>query len=335
MRVTVIGAGVAGLAVAAELMARQIAVEVIERGPAPGPQSCSWYAGGMLAPWCEGETAEEPVVRLGQQAADWWQAQGVEVTRRGTLVVAPSRDGGELARFARRTEQHQWLERDALGALEPELAAQFAKALYFPREAHIDPRQALAVLAHKLEAGGVTIRYGSEQAPQAQDSTVIDARGFGARDELPDLRGVKGEMLVLKTRDIAISRPVRLLHPRVPAYLVPRGNGVYMLGATQIESEDRRRITARGMVDLLNAAYAVHPAFAEAEIIETGADVRPAFPDNLPRLRWRGGTLHVNGLFRHGFLLAPACARLAAEAIANPDNIPEMMDEDRGEWRTA
>jgi glycine oxidase len=108
-----------------------------------------------------------------------------------------------------------------------------------------------------------------------------------------------------------------------------------MLGATQIETEDRGRITARGMVDLLNAAYAVHPAFAEAEIIETGADLRPAFPDNLPRLRWRGRTLHVNGLFRHGFLLAPACARMAAETIATPGHIPEFMDEDHRERTTA
>jgi len=121
------------------------------------------------------------------------------------------------------------------------------------------------------------------------------------------------------------------LHPRLPVYLVPRGVGHFMVGATQIEAEDRGRITARGMVDLLNAAYAVHPAFAEAEIIETGADVRPAFPDNLPRLRWHGRTLHVNGLFRHGFLLAPACARMAAEAIDSPGYKPELMDEDHRE----
>ena len=71
----------------------------------------------------------------------------------------------------------------------------------------------------------------------------------------------------------------------------------------------------RSAVELLNAAYALHPAFGEAEIVELGADLRPAFPDNLPDVRRSGRVLHVNGLFRHGFLLAPAMARRAAEAV--------------------
>ena len=71
------------------------------------------------------------------------------------------------------------------------------------------------------------------------------------------------------------------------------------------------RVTARSVLELLSAAYALHPAFGEAEIIETGADLRPAFPDNLPRIRREGRMIHVNGLYRHGFLLAPALARRA------------------------
>ena len=82
-----------------------------------------------------------------------------------------------------------------------------------------------------------------------------------------------------------------------------------MVGATMIESSDQARISARSMVELLNAAYAIHPSFGEAEIIETGSGLRPAFPDNSPRLRVRGRTLYVNGLYRHGFLVAPALAR--------------------------
>jgi glycine oxidase len=69
------------------------------------------------------------------------------------------------------------------------------------------------------------------------------------------------------------------------------------------------------MLELLGAAYALHPAFAEAEILETGVDVRPAFPDNLPRVVERGGRIHVNGLYRHGFLLSPAMARQAAALV--------------------
>ncbi|MGB5214232.1 MAG: glycine oxidase ThiO [Anderseniella sp.] len=332
MNVTVVGAGVAGLTVATELAERGCKVEVIDRTEGFGRDACSWYAGGMLAPWCEGDTAEEPVVRLGQEAIGWWRERVPEVLENGSLVVAPARDSGEFARFARRTQAHQTIDAAGLADLEPDLEGRFRQALFFDREAHLDPRKAIAALTGRLGKSGVTITYGKTlEDHKISGSVVVDTRGFAARDVLRDLRGVKGEMLVLKARGVEFSRPIRLLHPRLPVYLVPRGDGHFMVGATQIEAEDRGRITARGMVDLLNAAYAVHPAFAEAEIIETGADVRPAFPDNLPRLRWHGRTLHVNGLFRHGFLLAPACARMAAEAINSPGYKPELMDEDHRE----
>ena len=136
---------------------------------------------------------------------------------------------------------------------------------------------------------------------------------------LPDLRGVRGEMVVIRSREVSLSRPVRLLHPRIPLYIVPRGGGVFMIGATTIESETRGGVSVRSTVELLNAAYALHPAFGEAEILELGADLRPAFPDNLPAVRRGSRSLHVNGLYRHGFLLAPAMARQAAEMALTMD----------------
>jgi glycine oxidase len=157
---------------------------------------------------------------------------------------------------------------------------------------------------------------------------VVDCRGMAARDLLPNLRGVRGEMLVIETDEIALSRPVRLLHPRFPVYVVPRGEGLFMVGATMIESDERARVTARSLVELLNAAYVLHPAFAEAEIVEIGSDARPAFPDNLPRIRQQDRILFVNGLYRHGFLLAPALARRAAGVVLDGAFYPEVMDED-------
>ena len=308
-RAVVIGAGVAGLCVATELVRSGIAVTVIDRGDGPGPASCSWWAGGMLAPWCERESAEEPVVTLGTGTADWWRAAGASVTEAGTLVVAPARDRGEIARFARHTTKHHAVDGAAIATLEPDLAGRFGTGLHFPREGHLDPRAALEALRGRLRAHGTEIRYGTEDSPAAD--LVFDCRGFAARDALADLRGVKGEMLVLGTPDLHLTRTVRMLHPRHPLYIVPRGNGVFMLGATSVESADRTRITARGMLELLGAAYALHPAFAEAEVIETGTDVRPAFPDNLPRVVEIAGRIHVNGLYRHGFLLAPAMAARA------------------------
>lgn len=307
----VIGAGVAGLCVARELRDRGIAVTVIDRAAGQGPAQCSWWAGGMLAPWCERESAEEAVLTLGQGALDWWDRAAGGVARCGTLVVATGRDRADLRRFASRTTGHETLDGTGVAQLEPDLEGRFAAGLMFPGEGHLDPRRTLGALAGQLEADGVAFRWGTEAVPAAD--LVIDCRGMAAAEALPDLRGVKGEMLILRTADVRLSRPVRLLHPRHPLYVVPREDGHFMLGATMIESGERGRITARSMLELLGAAYALHPAFAEAEVVEIGTDVRPAFPDNLPRAVERDGRIHVNGLYRHGFLLAPATARAAVD----------------------
>jgi glycine oxidase len=336
MRVVVIGAGVAGLTTALALATRGASVEVLERGPSLGALSCSRYAGGMLAPWCEKESAEDLVVTLGKEALAYWPGVMPGVEQRGSLVVAQRRDDPELDRFARRTTHHRMLAAADLADLEPALADRFRRGLFFPDEAHLDPRAALPALAERLESLGVPIRFGVEAAPETVDADrVVDARGLAARDRLPDLRGVKGEMLILRAPDVELSRPVRLVHPRFPLYVVPRGDGVFMVGATMIESAERRRVTARSLVELLNAAYALHPAFAEAEVVEIGADARPAFPDNLPRIRDDGRVVSVNGLFRHGFLLSPALARMAAGVVLDGAHFPEVMDEDHAQRRHA
>jgi glycine oxidase len=314
--IIVIGAGVAGLASALELADRGLAVEVVERGRVLGEGSCSWMAGGMLAPWCERATTEPEVAAWGAPSIAWWAERFPETVRKGSLVVAQPRDLPDLTRFAQRTERFDWLDADGIAELEPDLGGRFRRALFFADEAHLDPRRALAALAKCLQDHGVAIRFGVELAPEdAPADIVVDCRGLAARDALPDLRGVRGEMVVVRSPDVSLQRPVRLLHPRIPLYIVPRGNGLFMIGATMIESERRGPVSVRSAVELLNAAYALHPAFGEAEIVELGADLRPAFPDNLPDVRRSGHVLHANGLFRHGFLLAPALARRTAEAV--------------------
>jgi len=261
-------------------------------------------------------------MRLGQRALTWWQDK-TSVTQKGSIVVANPRDLPDLKRFSRRTEAFTWLDRDQLHTHEPDLSG-FSDALFFEDEAHIAARQALADLQAGLHTAGVEIH--AEPAPDDLEN-VIDCRGFAARDALPYLRGVKGEMLLLHAPDVELTRPVRLLHPRIPLYIVPRGEGLYMLGATMIESEDRSRITARSVLELLSAAYAISPAFGEAEIVEIGVDLRPAFPDNLPRVRRRGATTYANGLYRHGFLLAPALAESVADLLLT-NTASELVDED-------
>jgi len=314
-RIIIIGAGVAGLTAALELSERGAEVRILERAARLGEGACSWCAGGMLAPYCEGESAPAEVVELGALALDWWERRVPNVQRNGTLVVAAPRDAGEIDRFAQRTRRWRRVDGDAIAALEPDLAGRFRGGLFYADEGHLDPRTALKALRDLLATRGVDIEYGVDGTLSAADGAVLDCRGFAARDALSDLRGVRGEMLILRTRDVSLSRPVRFLHPRIPLYVTPRADGLFMVGATMIESAGRGGVTARSAIELLSAAYALHPAFGEAEIVEMRADVRPAFPDNVPRAFERSGRYYLNGLYRHGFLLAPAFARIAADLI--------------------
>ena len=319
----VIGAGVAGLCAAVTLAERGAAVTLYERWESLGDAAASWLAGGMLAPFCEAESADASIVAPGLAAIDWWESRVPGVMRNGTLVVASGRDAGEIARFGRRTSGAQPLDAEDIKALEPDLAARFRQGLHFAGEAHLDPRQALGALAERFERLGGTIHFGCDIKPErAEGDVVLDCRGI-AGDE-PQLRSVRGEMLILRTHEIHLERPVRLLHPRMPVYVVPRADGLFMVGATMIESEASGGPTLRSAVELMNTAYALHPAFAEAEVLELKAGRRPAFPDNLPRVTRSGRIVSVNGLYRHGFLLAPDCAAKAADLALGTNTQEEI-----------
>jgi glycine oxidase len=88
-----------------------------------------------------------------------------------------------------------------------------------------------------------------------------------------------------------------------------------MVGATMVESASRSAVTARSALELLSAVWTLNPAFGEAEIIEMGAHLRPAFPDNLPAWQRDGKIWRVNGLYRHGFLLSPFVAQRVADLV--------------------
>ena len=309
--ITILGAGVAGLCVATALAERGLSVQVVDMGPTHG--GASWLAGGMIAPYVEADTAAPEVARLGARAADWWAARVPGVLRRGSLVVAPARDRAELERFATCTSGHVRLDGGAIATLEGDLAGRFTSALFYADEAHLDPRTALVALADGLRQRGVAIRSNTRLAPDRAD---IDCRGIAARADLPGLRAVRGEMLMLHCPSVTLTRPIRLLHPRFPVYVVPRGNGLYMVGATMLESDDPGPITLRSAMELMSAAFTLHPGFAEAAIVETGSGLRPAFADNLPRIVKAGGRWHLNGLYRHGFLTAPALAEQLADQFA-------------------
>jgi glycine oxidase len=327
LSIAIRGAGVTGLWQALTLARHGHKVTLYERSTERLTDACSPYAGAMLAPRCEEESAEPIVKELGLRGIALWKETYPGTVAKGSLVVAPPRDRVMLDRFARMTKGAERLDARALAALEPELGPRFGTALYYADEAHLNPNAALAFLFDAVEKADIGLRLGAGEMPEAAD-LVIDCRGLAARDALPSLRGVRGERIVVRAPEIALQRPVRLLHPRFPLYLVPWGEGLFMVGATSIERKDAGPVTLRSALELLSAAYVLDPAFGEAEILSLGAGVRPAFPDNRPRIIVSKGYIYINGLYRHGFLLAPVLAELVAIYLETGAIDPEVFVAD-------
>ena len=318
--ITIGGAGILGLWQALVLAEAGHRVRLLDRAPTPLAGSASRFGGAMLAPDCEAEAAPAIVRDLGRLSLARWRGVHPAVVRRGSLVVAAPRDRSELARFARLTEKHRSLDAEAIAALEPALGARFPAGLHFAEEAHMAATDALASLLARVRAAGAEVAFSTAmpERPGAGE-ILVDCRGLAAREELPSLRGVRGERLLVRAPDAGLTRPVRLLHPRHPIYVVPWPDDRYVIGATVIESEEGGAASLRSALELMGTAYALHPAFGEAEILDIGAGVRPAFPDNVPRIVVRdgGSRILVNGAYRHGFLLAPILADAVAGIVAD------------------
>ena len=338
-KIAVIGAGIAGLWQALSLAGEGHAVRLIERSPAPFESAASRLAGAMLAPFCEGESAEPWITELGREALPLWREMFPETAQNGSLVLAMPRDMSELSRFSAMTTGHRRIGVEEIAVLEPVLAGRYGQALFYPEEGHLEPARAFAALLARLGASGVETQLGAERDPATisrdEADWVIDCRGMGARADLPALRPVRGEMLVIETGEVTLARPARLLHPRFSLYIVPWSQNRFMIGATVIESGDSGPVTLRSALDLLGTAYALHPAFGEARIVRFAADLRPAFADNAPRIIIRGRHIYVNGLYRHGFLLAPVLAGLVARYIRDGTVRQDVFIENYSEWRAA
>ena len=331
-RIAVVGAGIMGRLVSWKLLQKGYDVTIFDREDWWNTRGCSWSAAGMIAPYCEMETAEFLIARIGLDSYYAWKElvkaidPSIFFADRGSLVVAHVNHQAELDHLKHRIVQHPLAEKtgdvdgEGISALEPELKGRFQRGLYYPLEAALDNRAVLKGLANRLVEGGVHARMhtpvrtvGSgrielESGVERYD-WVVDTRGLAARDDLTDLRGVRGEMVIVEAKDVHLSRPIRLLHPRYPVYIVPHGEDIYFVGATAIESEDESAITVRTTLELLSAAYIVHPGFAEARVVETLTNLRPAYFDNIPRIRYDDkGLIRVNGLYRHGFLMSPQLA---------------------------
>lgn len=335
----VLGAGLMGRLLAHELARTGHRVELHEASGPDAQGAAARVAAAMLAPLAESAVTQANVVRMGHYALQRWPAllatldQPVFFQQSGTLVLWHRQDAAEAQRFRQQLQATtqalpelpaaQAVDQTAIDALEPELASRFAQGLYLPDEGQLDNRQLLDALRHQLERLGVALHWHSPHAPQdfptgrpGAPAWVFDCRGLGAKPQWQGLRGVRGEVIRLHAPEVHIGRPVRLLHPRYPLYIAPKPGHVFVVGATEIESPDMSPVSARAALELLSAAYTVHSGFAEARVLEMATHCRPALPDNLPALRLlQPRVLQINGLYRHGFMIAPAVLDAAIELV--------------------
>ena len=268
---------------------------------------------------------------------------------KGTIITAHPQDMTELNHFidtlkfkVKEAEEIEMLGQEALGSLENDLE-QHNRAYYLKDEGYVDSQRFMLFSTNYLDRHQVTWKEHTEVNKVESGEVhsdgkieyfdwVFDSRGLGAKEHFSDLRGVRGEVYWLESNDINISRPTRLLHPRYKIYVVPRGNGCevmdmeycndckisqtpdskrYIVGATEIESEDSSPMSVRSSMELLSAVYSINSNFGEARIVNSETNCRPAFKDNLPRIENEDKLTRINGLYRHGYLLAPAIVEKA------------------------
>jgi glycine oxidase len=355
MHIGIAGAGLLGRLLAFELARAGHAAEVFDPAPGPAAPAAGsvyaagWTAAGMLSPTAELESADENVFALGLHSLELWPAivaalgQPVEMHRRGSLLVAHRGDEGAARRVVDLLQHKapaghapQSLDAAALREIEPGIHGA-VQAWLLPHEGQIHSVQAMAALAHAAEAAGAHFHWGTTvQRLQAGEihtprglqkfDCVFDVRGTGARPIqaerrpgdgfTPDVRGVRGEIFLLHAPGVQLQRPVRLLHPRHRVYIVPREGNHIVVGASEIESEDRSPVSLRSTVELLAAAHSIIPELAEARVVHSETNLRPALPDNLPRVEQGPGLVRINGLFRHGWLIAPALVEQTLKDLA-------------------
>ncbi|WP_034386897.1 FAD-dependent oxidoreductase [Comamonas composti] len=312
------------------------------QGP-DGAGAAARVAAAMLAPLAESAITEPGVVRMGQHGLTRWPELLAELDapvyfqQNGTLILWHRQDAGDARRFCGLLEKNrrinpelpalQHLADQELQTAEPALQQRFASGVYLPDEGQLDNRQLLAALHRTLERLGVAMHWHraielSDFKPgqAGEPDFVFDCRGLGARGQWPALRGVRGEVVRLHAPEVTLQRPTRLIHPRYPIYIAPKQEHLFVIGATEIESDDMSPASVRSTLELLSAAYTVHPGFAEARILEIATQCRPTLPDNLPAVRWTSErSMEVNGLYRHGFMIAPAMLDIVLQMLDTGD----------------
>ncbi|MDH5580670.1 MAG: FAD-dependent oxidoreductase [Bdellovibrionales bacterium] len=345
MKVAVVGAGIVGRLITTSLLKRGCKVYLFDKASSfpERNNSASLTAAGMLAPFCELEYGTKEITKWGLRSLELWPkiikelGSNIYFQQKGSLVICHPQDLNEFSYLQREVDRHGYREcykvvdQKVINELEPCLAPRFNKGLFFPHEGQISPDDIFDafnenILPHintnfrtcvkKIENRTLFIDRGKEEF-----DLVFDCRGWEGKQDWKSLRGVRGEVIRLQCHSQLLNRPVRIMHPRFPIYLVPRPNNELIIGASSIESDEAGDVSVRSCLELLSAGYSALPELGEARIVEQNAQVRAAFSDHHPRVERNGNCIRVNGLFRHGYLLSPAIVEKALELAFNEDTL--------------
>ena len=327
--IAILGAGLLGRLVS--LCYANHNVNLFDPKPLMANDHTGMMAAAMLAPTAESVVASERLTQLGEQSLALWpkflSAFGWQslFEQRGSVVLAHRADEGALRNFLNHIKPCQQdyikhLSQPALNDLESEITFSSGHRLFLAGEAHIDNQELYRLASAYIRKNITFVNQAVSIDDDILDSfdLVIDCRGLGAKRQTHSkLRGVRGEVIRVHAPDVSITRPVRLMHPRYPIYIVPKPNNEYVIGATEIESESSSAITVRSTLELLSAAYSVHKSFSEATILSINTGLRPAYIDNEPSISIENKVIQINGLYRHGFMISPAIIAQLSKLIQN------------------
>lgn len=340
MKTAVIGAGVLGRLISLRLLEQGHEVSLIDRASLSTPDNAAWVSAGMLCPLGEIIHAPPEVVDLGWQSLGLWpdiidnlpDSESVFFQQEGSLAVAFQQDRSRFEQWRQqiqrnpnvRPEQIDWLDPSALRDVEPALA-NFSQAALLKSEGQLCNRAFIRASTEVLKTRARIIENQSVTHPQvrelqARTDWVLDCRGPGAigqpwQADRPALRGIRGEVIRIHCPEVTLTRPVRVLHPSASIYIVPKPDSQFVVGATEVESHSDHPITVRSTLELLSTLYCVHPAFAEASVLESQVGIRCAFADNRPKIQRENNLISVNGAYRHGWLTGPALAEKAVQTM--------------------
>jgi glycine oxidase len=294
------------------------------------------------------------------QHIDTYDAKNL-LNAQGSLLLSSNEFCDDVAHYINKikfnTQNHtlsnqniQFLPKNDLLDIEPELH-NFSSAYLLKHEACLNAKAVMQSMAKYLLKkitwyqncdvtqinNDTTISYINKNTQNIDTKLnkefdlIIDCRGLGAKDKYNNLRAVRGEIIHVYAPEVNINRPLRLFNPRHNIYISPYAKNCYAIGATEIEAQDFSEISVHSTLELLSIAYTIHSGFAEARILHASTNCRPTLPNNLPLIKVNKtkNIISVNGLYRHGFLLAPSLSEEILKYLKiNQKNIPEIWQED-------